>query len=145
MWSIGEDLVKGLWNGIKNVKDWIMGKISGFVSTITDGIKGFFGISSPSKVMRDQVGKNLALGIGEGFSDEMKAVTEEMQDSLPHTFDFDTAINPEFSKLSSETSVNNSDYIVTAFQNALAGMSFMIDGDKMGELVINQVERVVYS
>ncbi|BED92978.1 MAG: phage tail protein [Candidatus Paraimprobicoccus trichonymphae] len=145
MWSIGEDLVKGLWNGIKNVKDWIMGKISGFVSTITDGIKGFFGISSPSKVMRDQVGKNLALGIGEGFSDEMKAVTEEMQDSLPHAFDFDTAINPEFSKLSSETSVNNSDYIVTAFQNALAGMSFMIDGDKMGELVINQVERVVYS
>ena len=53
--SIGADLIKGLWNGINSVKDWIMGKISGFVSAITGGLKKFFGIKSPSKVMADEI------------------------------------------------------------------------------------------
>ena len=37
------------------------------------------------------------------------------------------------------------DYIISAFQKALSCMAFQIDGDKMGEMVVNKVERVVFA
>ena len=80
--EVGLNLVKGLWNGIKDAAGWILEKIKGFGSSILEGIKGFFGINSPSTVMADIVGKNLALGIGEGFGDEMKDVNKDMARSL---------------------------------------------------------------
>lgn len=78
LWDVGKEFIEGIWNGINDKKDWIKEKISGFCDGILDGIKGFFGIHSPSKVMADMVGANLALGIGEGFSDEMAGVRREM-------------------------------------------------------------------
>ncbi len=85
--DIGKNFVTGLWNGINNAKDWIVGKIKGFKDSVLNGIKSFFGIHSPSTVFRDEVGKNLALGVGLGFSDEMVEVAEEMQNSIPSNFD----------------------------------------------------------
>lgn len=65
--NVGVDLVKGLWNGIGSVKDWIVDKIGGFCDSVVSDIKSFFGIKSPSRVMRDEVGKYIAMGIGEGI------------------------------------------------------------------------------
>ena len=83
--EVGGDWVRGLWEGIKNVKDWIVEKIKGFGSSILGGIKDFFGIHSPSTVMADVVGKNLALGIGKGFEDNIGSVNDDISDA----FDFD--------------------------------------------------------
>lgn len=87
MLNIGKNLVQGIWNGINNAKDWVINKIKSFGNSIVDGIKSVFGIHSPSTVFRDQVGKNLALGIGLGFTNEMKEVTEDMQNAIPTNFD----------------------------------------------------------
>lgn len=78
MLQIGKYIVEGLWNGIKNAKDWLLNKIKSFAHTITDGIKSFFGIASPSKVFRDEVGKNLMLGMAEGITGNERAVTMAM-------------------------------------------------------------------
>ena len=78
--GIGADIVRGLWQGIGSVKDWILGKIKGFVGDITGGIKSFFGINSPSKVMSDEVGKWLPMGLAEGIEDNIKPVSKAMQD-----------------------------------------------------------------
>lgn len=43
-----------------------------------DYIKGLFGIRSPSRVMRDEVGKYLAQGIGVGFERELPNVIDDM-------------------------------------------------------------------
>lgn len=80
--EVGKNLVEGLWNGIKSVKDWILDKISGFVDDIVGGIKKFFGIASPSKLMRDEVGKFVAQGIGVGFEDELSNVYDDMQKAV---------------------------------------------------------------
>ena len=80
--EVGKNLVEGLWNGIKSVKDWILDKISGFVDSIVGGIKKFFGIASPSKLMRDEVGKFVAQGIGVGFEDELSNVYDDMQKAV---------------------------------------------------------------
>lgn len=82
MFDVGKNLIKGLWNGIKSVKDWILDKISGFVDSIVGGIKKFFGIKSPSKVMKDEVGKFVAQGIGVGFEDELDNVYNNMQKAI---------------------------------------------------------------
>lgn len=87
IFDVGSDLVKGLWNGILSVKDWILGKISGFVDNILGGIKSFFGINSPSKLMRDEVGKFVAQGVGVGFEKEMTSVKKDMVNALPTGFD----------------------------------------------------------
>lgn len=78
----GLQLIKGLWEGIKNAASWIWEKIKGFCSGIVDKIKGFFGIKSPSRLFRDEIGENLALGLDVGFTDEMGTVTDDMVDSL---------------------------------------------------------------
>ena len=83
----GLSLVKGLWNGISDATSWIKEKIGGFASGIVDSIKDFFGIHSPSTVFRDEVGRMLALGVGEGFADEMKDVRRDMEDEIPTNFD----------------------------------------------------------
>ena len=74
MKSIGSDIIKGLWNGIKNVSEWLFSKIKGFKDAVLNKFKSFFGIHSPSKVFRDEIGKQLSAGIGVGFEDEIGKV-----------------------------------------------------------------------
>ena len=86
VFDIGSNLVTGIWDGIKSGTSWIKNKIKEWVGDVTKFIKRLFGIHSPSTVMRDEVGKFLALGIGEGFTDEMKYVAKNMVASVPMDF-----------------------------------------------------------
>lgn len=65
----GKDMIKGLWEGISQMGDWVIDKIKEFAGDIVDGFLEFMGIHSPSKLMADLVGKNMALGIAVGFED----------------------------------------------------------------------------
>lgn len=78
MGEVGKNIVVGLWNGIKNAKDWLLNKIKSFAHTITDGIKSFFGIHSPSTVFRDEIGKNLMLGLANGITGNEGVVSMAM-------------------------------------------------------------------
>lgn len=80
MLSIGKDIVSGLWNGISNMTGWITDKVMGFANSVLGGIKKALGIHSPSRVMRDQVGKMMALGMGIGF--EKNIPDADMQKGL---------------------------------------------------------------
>lgn len=66
MFEIGKNIVKGIWDGIVSVKDWIGNKISSFCSGIADGFTDFFSIHSPSRLMAkfgSFIGKGLGIGI----------------------------------------------------------------------------------
>jgi tape measure domain-containing protein len=76
--AVGSDLIMGLWNGISNMVGWIKSKIQGFGESVLGALKSFFGIESPSKLMRNEVGKYIAQGIGVGFSNEMDNVEKSM-------------------------------------------------------------------
>lgn len=82
IWQIGEMLVKGLWNGIKNVTGWITDKIKGFGKSVLKGIKKIFGISSPSKEF-EIIGKYNIMGLEEGMQKE----NLKLQDSFDSMFD----------------------------------------------------------
>lgn len=85
MLTIGKNIVQGLWNGIKNAKDWIIGKIKDWCGSILNGIKAFFGIQSPSKVMRDEVGKQIPAGMAIGIDKAKNLVTKATKSLVTDT------------------------------------------------------------
>ena len=75
--TMGHNLIAGLWNGISNMVDWVVDKVSGFANSIVSTVKKAFGIASPSKVFA-QIGGFLAEGLDEGFTDGMEDVKDDM-------------------------------------------------------------------
>lgn len=77
MAQIGGDLIRGLWNGIKDLSGWILDKIKGFGSSVISGIKGVFGIKSPSTVFAG-IGVNLNKGLANGLDSSAGLVSKSM-------------------------------------------------------------------
>ena len=125
--SIGSDLIKGLWNGISSVKNWIMGKIKGFVGDVTSGIKSFFGIKSPSRVMADQVGKFLPMGLAEGIEDNVKPVTDAMSNLT------DLTTGTMTSELAMTASMSGSAYNSSAPQKGINVTQHITSPDPLSE------------
>lgn len=100
MLEIGKNIVQGIWNGITGMVSWLKDKISGFLGGIVDGVKGVLGIHSPSKVFNKEVGRFMAMGIGEGFEDNLDKVYRQMQSAV----DFETQ---KLSANLSTTATNN--------------------------------------
>lgn len=74
--KIGGDIVRGLWEGITNKVSWIADKIKSFGKSVKDAFCDFFGINSPSTLMRDEVGFYIGEGVVAGFnkSDPMNQI-----------------------------------------------------------------------
>lgn len=136
MHEVGKNLVSGIWEGIKNAKDWLLGKVKEWCGNILNGIKAFFGIHSPSKVFKDEIGTNLALGVGEGFSDTMKTVSNDMSASIPTEFDINSTVTK--ADTSNQLTLENiTKSFVTAVKNLDA--QIIIDKDVAGRFVITSV------
>lgn len=93
--SMGWDLIKGMANGIveacKNVWTWVKDAFNGMVK----GIKKFFGIHSPSTLFRDEVGKNISLGIAEGITENMPAVNNALRRGVKTSVEVDGITNKQ--------------------------------------------------
>lgn len=82
--EIGRNLVTGIWNGISAAGSWLWDKITGWANSIISGIKGLFGIRSPSKVM-SEMGYFLDVGLAEGITDNIGLVdsaARSMEDAV---------------------------------------------------------------
>lgn len=86
VFEIGKNIVMGLWDGIKSMGSWIAEKIGDFFGGIVDGAKDLLGIHSPSRVFAD-IGKNMALGLGNGWEDSFGRV----RDGITRGLDFGAA------------------------------------------------------
>lgn len=86
--NVGVQIVKGLWDGIASMISWLWDQVSGWIQGLWDGIKSFFGIASPSKLMRDEIGKNLALGMAEGIIAGSGAVQNAYNSLMPNASSF---------------------------------------------------------
>lgn len=77
MVNAGANLLRGLWEGISSAASWLWDKVTGWASSLVDGIKGFFGIHSPSTVFAE-IGTNMGEGVGVGFGESMDGVSADM-------------------------------------------------------------------
>lgn len=85
--DIGIQIIKGIGQGLIDGVLQIGSMIKKAAGNLLDKIKDSLGIHSPSVLFRDEVGKFLALGVGEGFVDTMKNVSRDMQAAIPLSWD----------------------------------------------------------
>ncbi|MEK3987459.1 phage tail tape measure protein [Paenibacillus sp. FSL K6-3166] len=138
MLDIGENIVRGLWDGIKNMTGWIKDKISEFAGGIVDGMKDALGIHSPSRVMRDQVGMMVGAGMAEGISNSARQVNAAMQDLSGNVTGALPAMNNAGSRSSTSGTTNH-----ISLADMFRGANFNVRSDDdltvLGQLLGGQI------
>ncbi len=93
LYQIGKDIIQGLINGVGSMVGAIGRKVSEITSGIKDKITGAFSIKSPSRWMRDFIGKNMMLGWGIGIDrnsqnplNSIAKVTDSLMDEMKSSF-----------------------------------------------------------
>ena len=142
--SIGSDIVRGIWNGISGAAGWLADQVRSFASGILDGMKNALGIHSPSRLFRDQVGKYIAQGIGEGFTAEMGSVVGQMQDAMPDPSAFVSDQQIAYSGYSAAGMVANSS-VVDAVIEALERVHIVLDDEVAGKFVERTVTNAIFA
>ena len=116
--DIGRNIITGIVNGLKAAAHMVIDYIKDLASQALDSIKEFFGIASPSKVMRDEVGRWIPAGMAVGIQTNAKEALKAMNDLSEETFAaFD------FSQISAETSGMYSGISVATSQQQPAGIT----------------------
>lgn len=122
--NTGKYLVEGLWDGLLSKANWLYNQVKSFAKNIISNIKSALGIHSPSTVMRDEVGKYLAQGLGVGFDKELDSVYNDMQ----------RAIDIETSKMSANVQTSGT------YQMAMAGtptFNLVDNASNTTQLIVN--------
>ena len=76
--DVGKNIVTGIWEGIKGAYNWLKEKITGWAGNVAGWFKNVFKIHSPSKLMRDEVGKYVGQGVGVGIVDSLPDVKKNI-------------------------------------------------------------------
>jgi phage-related protein len=72
--QLGSDIINGIVNGLRAAAGAVTDFLMGLARDALAAVKNFFGIKSPSTVMRDQVGKQLGAGLAQGIKDSTGGV-----------------------------------------------------------------------
>lgn len=139
MADIGYNIVTGIWNGISGAAGWLWNQISGFCSNIVNGIKNFFGINSPSKLMEDAVGKWLPPGIAVGFEDAMPKAMREIDASMG---DITTAI-PQALGYSGNTTTDSHNMTYTFGPGSIVIQTQATNGDAIYRQLMVRMQQEV--
>ena len=83
LWDVGRQWIEGIWEGIKNTADWLWKQIKGFFGDLIGNIGKLFGIGSPSKLFRDEIGKPIVQGFALGITDNLGIVEDAYEQMLP--------------------------------------------------------------
>lgn len=67
--ELGGNIIDGIIAGLKAAGGGILNTLKAIAGDALSGVKALLGIHSPSRVFRDEVGKNISLGIAEGIND----------------------------------------------------------------------------
>lgn len=77
--GLGRDIIRGLWDGIVDMKDWLVNRIKGFFNSgVLGTVADVLGIASPSKVMAG-LGVNVVQGFVGGIRGELSSVDSVMR------------------------------------------------------------------
>ena len=85
--NIGGMLIKGLWDGISNLGQWVVSKIKGLGKKILDSVKGIFGVHSPSTEF-EFIGRMNMTGLQKG----MEGMQPEIQRAIDSMFNLSPSL-----------------------------------------------------
>ncbi|HIB1948635.1 TPA: tape measure protein [Enterococcus faecalis] len=134
LFEIGKNIIQGLVNGIGSMIGAVNKKIKEVAGNIKEKIKGALGIHSPSRWMRDMIGKNIVLGVVAGIDQEKGTLDK----SVKKMTDLPTEL-PDFSVTGryisqKESQASKSDKNNSNATTTFGGDTFNINLQAMGEL-----------
>lgn len=126
----GKNIVTGLWNGIVSMGQWLWSQIMGWIKSVVPGpILSFLGIASPSRWMRDEVGRMIPQGIMVGMEADEKGLINQAKKMAESVAQAATG-GPNVSTLAAAAAGNNT---AASSLPAVAGLS----GPSSGSSVVN--------
>lgn len=147
--SIGLNIIDGIVSGIISAAGSLVDAAVSAAEDAVEAVKDWLGIASPSKLMRDEVGKYMALGMGIGF--ERNVPTEEMTDEMARSVEsmrqktrlvtskpvnsISTAMMSGGSVSKQSAPVFDCEKIGKEIAKVLDGMGVYMDGKPVGKLV----------
>ena len=122
-WDLGSNIIKGIGSGIAGAVRGLVGTAIEACKSLKDSVKSFFGIASPSKLMRDLVGVNLMRGIGVGVEMETPDLQDQINNNLGELYsglrmavDYETA---KTSAIVAGSRINNTTNTITHNDNGI--------------------------
>lgn len=85
--ELGKNILRGIADGLVEGVSAIWDTVQDVAGQIWDGFKDFFGINSPSKLMRDTIGKFLLPGVAVGMEDTTGDTADDLNRSLDAMMD----------------------------------------------------------
>lgn len=133
LFEIGKNIVQGLVDGIGSMIGAVGKKIKEVAGNIKDGIKGALKIHSPSRWMRDMIGKNIVLGVVDGIDQEKGTLDKSVKNmaDLPTELPDFSVTGRYVSQQESQASKSNKNNNATT---TFGGDTFNINLQAMGEL-----------
>jgi phage-related protein len=134
--QIGMNMLQGIVNGFTNIGNIIWNAIKKVGNSMLSGIKKFFGIASPSKLMADKIGKFIPAGIGVGIeanTDSALDAIDDMNDEIMNKMK--QAVNIETAKSSFSGTSGSVSQILTANGTTTVNLNneTYLDGEKVYE------------
>lgn len=123
MGQAAKDMIMGMVNGIGDAAGWVVSKIQSLCSDALGAIKGFFGIASPSKLMKKMfgfVGEGMALGLDGSADSVVGAMKDIIEDTASVAESFNPDLELEASRKSGRASKVLAEYAIEG-DNAEAG------------------------
>ncbi|WP_257141347.1 phage tail tape measure protein [Bacillus toyonensis] len=77
--DVGKNIIQGLINGIGSMAGAVWDKVASIGSSIKKGFTDFFDIHSPSRLMRDAVGKQIGAGLAIGMENSIGVINRASQ------------------------------------------------------------------
>lgn len=102
--ELGKNVLKGILNGMLDFGNVVKDTIKKVGKKITNSIKSFFGIASPSKLMSKEVGQYLTQGIAVGFE---KGIPQTIRDVNAAMSDLNSGIQSSLNPVINPTANSN--------------------------------------
>lgn len=94
--SAGANLLLGLADGIGSAIGNVVARARAAAQSVVSSVKSFFGIASPSKLFKNEIGKNLMLGLAGGIDDAKSAAIYAAEGAAKDIAQVDFDPKPEF-------------------------------------------------
>lgn len=157
--EVGENVIRGLWEGMNNMTKWISDNIKNFVNGVIRGFKDGFDEHSPSKIAF-KIGDFFTVGLGNGLVDKFDDVYADVQNftdkisginMMPECVDPNVKISRDIvNSVAVHTNyvpsvpVFNGTADVSSFSTEVhAALSGAIDYDRLGEAVYKAQTRAM--
>lgn len=125
--DIGRNIIQGIANGLANAAGAIVDAARAAANRALEAAKNFLGIHSPSKVFEMEVGRMMALGMGEGFAEYTP--TKQIQ----------AAVDASIPSVGNSTSVSYGGTNINIY--AQPGQSVRAIANEVAKVLNNQVDQ----